>query len=132
MQERSQAAKISDLADCSFVVCGRCVDQPQPSLPTQYSFVCGWCSVFVLGFPSCVCLRVLKTFFGRLRSTYSICLFTRLSSAFPPFVFVLCSPSPRSPILGGLGSLSRIICVTWRILINWFYPFFHSLGFIIR
>lgn len=45
-----------------------------------------------------------------------LCLFTRLSSAFPPFVFVLCSSSPRSPILGGLGSLNRIICVTWRIL----------------
>ena len=46
-----------------------------------------------------------------------LCLFTRLSSAYPPFAFVLCSSSPWSPILGGLGSLNRIICVTWRILI---------------
>ena len=58
-----------------------------------------------------------------------LCLFTRLSSAYPPFAFVLCSSSPRSPILGGLGSLNRIICVTWRILINWYYPFFPLVRF---
>ena len=58
-----------------------------------------------------------------------LCLFTRLSSAYPPFAFVLCSSSPWSPILGGLGSLNRIICVTWRILINWYYPFFPLVRF---
>ena len=39
------------------------------------SFVCGWRLGFPVGVPGCpsrVCLRVLKTFFGRLWSTYSI------------------------------------------------------------
>ena len=37
-----------------------------------------------------------------------LCLFIRLSSAFPPFAFVLCSSSPRSPILGGQNYLRDV------------------------
>ena len=93
-----------------------------------FALVCSTCADTEL---STVVVR--ETFcFGGHSVTRLLMSLTRLSSAFPPFVFVLCSSSPRSPILGGLGSLNRIICVTWRILINWYYPFFHSLGFLIR
>ena len=81
-----------------------------------FALVCSTCADTEL---STVVVR--ETFcFGGHSVTRLLMSLTRLSSAFPPFVFVLCSSSPRSPImspiLGGLGSLNRIICVTWRIL----------------
>ena len=56
-------------ANSPFVVLRSSVDRPQPSLPTQYSYVLRLEARFSMGCPSRVCACVFKTFLGKLWST---------------------------------------------------------------